>query len=206
MLGHAVRRFWELVLDAIVGMCRTRANYWLEFVLDSALGIAFLTEGIRHQVPATAAVLLFLSGLFLFSFFEYCFHRWLFHGSLRILAQGHATHHDNPLGYDSLPFFLPAFALFGLTGIGALLMPLGEAFLLSSGLAFGYVTYGLSHFIIHHMRFRRGLLRKWAACHHIHHYHPDRNFGVSSPLWDIVLGTRYVSAQDLARPRPGAAS
>jgi 4-hydroxysphinganine ceramide fatty acyl 2-hydroxylase len=31
-----------------------------------------------------------------------------------------------------------------------------------------------------------------AAHHLIHHHHPDANFGVTTPLWDIVLGTRYV--------------
>jgi sterol desaturase/sphingolipid hydroxylase (fatty acid hydroxylase superfamily) len=26
----------------------------------------------------------------------------------------------------------------------------------------------------------------------VHHYHPDTNFGVTTPLWDILLRTRYV--------------
>jgi len=26
----------------------------------------------------------------------------------------------------------------------------------------------------------------------VHHYHPDSNFGVTTPLWDVLLGTRYV--------------
>jgi dihydroceramide fatty acyl 2-hydroxylase len=26
----------------------------------------------------------------------------------------------------------------------------------------------------------------------VHHYHPDCNFGVTTPLWDYLLGTRYV--------------
>jgi hypothetical protein len=28
--------------------------------------------------------------------------------------------------------------------------------------------------------------------HHVHHYHPGTNFGVTTPLWDVLLGTRYV--------------
>jgi sterol desaturase/sphingolipid hydroxylase (fatty acid hydroxylase superfamily) len=32
------------------------------------------------------------------------------------------------------------------------------------------------------------------AHHHIHHYHPETNFGVTSPLWDTILGTRFVLA------------
>lgn len=206
MQGYAIRRFSGVVLDGIVRMSRTRANYWVEFVLDTALGVTLLTEGLLRHSPPLAAVSLILIGLFVFSFMEYCCHRWLFHGPLRLIAQGHTAHHGNPLGYDSLPFFLPALVLFGLIGVCGLLMPERDALLLASGIAFGYVTYGLSHFVIHHIRFRHGLIRRWAAYHHIHHYHPDRNFGVTTPLWDVVLGTRYVSNQNVTRPRPNVPS
>jgi dihydroceramide fatty acyl 2-hydroxylase len=32
------------------------------------------------------------------------------------------------------------------------------------------------------------------AHHHLHHYHPGTNFGVTLPLWDTFLGTRFVFA------------
>ena len=72
------------------------------------------------------------------------------------MVEGHRAHHENPLGYAGIPFFLPALLL-GLLGIFVLLIPAGSAFLLAGSIAFGYVTYGLSHFIIHHTRFRRRL-------------------------------------------------
>jgi sterol desaturase/sphingolipid hydroxylase (fatty acid hydroxylase superfamily) len=197
MQGYPLERFSLGVLDAIIKMSRTRANYWLEFILDGVLGVLFLSVGLRGHTSLFAAVLLVFLGLFVFSFMEYCFHRWVFHGRLRLLAQGHAAHHGDPTGYDSLPFFLPALILFVPTGLGALLLPVDDVLLLASGIAFGYVAYGLSHFVIHHKRFRPGLARKWAASHHIHHHHPDCNFGVTTPLWDIVLGTRYVSSANL---------
>jgi sterol desaturase/sphingolipid hydroxylase (fatty acid hydroxylase superfamily) len=34
-------------------------------------------------------------------------------------------------------------------------------------------------------------LRRWAGFHNIHHYHPETNFGVTTGLWDVLLGTRY---------------
>jgi sterol desaturase/sphingolipid hydroxylase (fatty acid hydroxylase superfamily) len=206
MQSFTLVRFSDGILDAILKMSRTRANYWLEFVLDGALAIILLSEGLRRHAPFAAAVSLILLGLLIFSFMEYCFHRWMFHGSLRLLAQGHAAHHDNPAGYDSLPFFLPALMLSAFTGIGALLMPIDDTLLLASGIAFGYVAYGLSHYMIHHKRFRHSLTRKWAAYHHIHHYHPDSNYGVTTPLWDFVLGTRYVSNGRPSRPRPKISS
>ena len=198
MQQYAKRGFPSVMLDAIVGMSRTRANYWLEFVLDSVLGGMLLAEGLERHTSALAAVLPILLGLFIFSLMEYCFHRWIFHGSLRLMVRGHTAHHANPLGYDSLPFFLPTLILLGLLGVCMLLMSAGDALLLCCGIAFGYVIYGLSHFVIHHIRFHNPLLRRWAAYHHIHHYHPDRNFGVTSPVWDILLGTRYVPNKNVA--------
>ena len=95
-----------------------------------------------------------------------------------------------PHGFASLDWIVLLLA--AVTGLCALWMPAPDAWLLASGIAFGYVAYGIGHFMIHHRRFRHPLLRKWAARHHIHHHHPERNFGVTSPLWDAVLGTRYV--------------
>jgi sterol desaturase/sphingolipid hydroxylase (fatty acid hydroxylase superfamily) len=194
MQEQMIRRLCGGVLDSIVQMSRTPANYWAEFALDIPVGIVLIFEGLRHHDIRPGAVFLtILFGLFLFSFCEYFFHRWLFHGSMMpLMAKGHHAHHVNPLGYDALPFFLPALVLLGLTGGYVLLMPARYAFLLSGAMAFGYVTYGLSHFSIHHTRFRNHLARRWAANHHIHHYHSESNFGVTTPLWDILLGTRYV--------------
>ncbi len=94
-----------------------------------------------------------------------------------------------------MPFFLPPMLLMVLVAIFALLLPIADALLLAGGLACGYAAYGLSHAIIHVRRFRRPLGRRWAAMHHIHHHHPETNFGVTTPFWDIVLRTRYVRTQ-----------
>jgi dihydroceramide fatty acyl 2-hydroxylase len=178
-------------VDAIVRMSSTRTNYWLEVVLDVALGTVLLAAGWQRS-GALGAVLAVAVGLLAFSFIEYFFHRWLFHTRIPLFAQGHDKHHREPLGYDSLPFFLPAAILLGLTGLLVLLLPAGFTLMMAGTATFGYVAYGLSHFVIHHVRFRQPLLRRWAGAHHVHHYHPDSNFGVTTPLWDYLLGTRYV--------------
>lgn len=187
---------WQLfksTKDIILKMSQTRANYWGEFVLDIPVGtLLIFTAFRRSDMQPFAAFMTILLGLFLFSFVEYFFHRWLFHGSVAFIVEGHRAHHQNPLGYDGLPFFLPALVLLGMIGILNLLMPLSYAFLLAGVTAFGYVTYGLSHYAIHHRRFRHHLAQRWAANHHIHHYHSDTNFGVTTPLWDTLLNTRYM--------------
>ena len=180
-------------VDAIVRMSATRANYWTEVGVDVTLCLVLLAEGWRlHAGRPLTALLVFGLGLLVFSFIEYFFHRWMFHTRVPLFEQGHRMHHAQPLGYDSLPFFLPAAVLLSLTGLLVLVMPTGLALLMAGAMTLGYIAYGLSHFTIHHVRFRQPLLRRWAAAHHVHHYHPDSNFGVTTPLWDVLLGTRYV--------------
>ena len=182
----------DILLSAISNLSKTPLNYWAEFAVDIPLGAALIFAGLRkNELGPIAVVLTILLGLFFFSIIEYSFHRWLFHGSVQIMVQGHCAHHENPLGYDSLPFFLPALVLLVLTSVFALLMPANYAFLLTGIIALSYVVYGLSHFTIHHHIFHSVLARNWAANHHIHHYHIDANFGVTTPLWDIVFKTHY---------------
>jgi sterol desaturase/sphingolipid hydroxylase (fatty acid hydroxylase superfamily) len=193
MQRQTIRGMLSAMPSFILRMSQTKINYWAEFGLDIPLGVVLIFEGLRrHDIHSIKVLLTFLLGLFIFSYFEYSVHRWLFHGSVRIIEQGHRGHHENPKGYDALPFFLPSLVILGLTGVFVLLMPTSYAFLLSGAMALSYVTYGLSHFSIHHTRFRQPLVRRWAAHHLIHHYHPETNFGVTTPLWDILLGTRNV--------------
>ncbi|QRP64234.1 sterol desaturase family protein [Rhodanobacter sp. FDAARGOS 1247] len=190
---------WRTGVDAIVRMSSTRTNYWAEVAIDSALCLLLLVLGWQqHDGGALTALLALGLGLFAFSFIEYLFHRWLFHTRIPLFTQGHDLHHARPLGYDSLPFFLPPVVLLLLAGVFVAIMPTGFALLLASSITFGYILYGLSHFIIHHVRFKQPLLRRWAGAHHVHHYHPDTNFGVTSSLWDVLLGTKYVR-----QPRKG---
>lgn len=187
------RSFPRTVVDVIVRMSATRTNYWAEVGVDAALALLLAVEGWRrHAGGPLAALLAFGLGLLAFSFIEYFFHRWMFHTRVPLFEQGHRTHHEQPLGYDSLPFFLPAVVLLALAGLFVLIMPVGFALMLAASITLGYIIYGLSHFIIHHVRFKRPLLRRWAGAHHVHHYHPDSNFGLTTPLWDVLLGTRYV--------------
>ncbi|MDR3388539.1 MAG: sterol desaturase family protein [Rudaea sp.] len=179
---------------AIVQLSTTRANGQAGLVADVAMSVVLLGTGFwRGDARAVPAIFTVLLGLFLFSFIEYCFHRWLFHGPSQIVEQGHRKHHEQPLGYDALPFFVPPLALLLLVCLFNLIVPASFAFLLAGSLAAGYAAYGLSHAAIHSMRFRYPLSKRWAAFHHIHHYHPETNFGVTTPLWDILLGTQYVS-------------
>jgi len=192
-------RFAGRTLRWLEWLSTTRANGYAGLAADTGIGLALLYAGMqRADVGAGVAAWLLAGGLVLFSLIEYCMHRWLFHGSLAIFEHGHRKHHEQPEAYDSLPFFVPPLATLLLTGILALAMPTTAALLLAAGVAVGYAAYGLTHTAFHTVRLRRWLSRRWAAAHHVHHCHPGINFGVTTPLWDILLQTRYVSARKRA--------
>lgn len=195
--GASPRGWWKRWLDSLERLSTTRANNRVSMVLDVITAIALLAAGAWQQhvrlLPALAVIAI---GLLAFSWIEYVFHRWIFHGdkTLDAFRKGHENHHVNPLTDAALPFFLPPAIVLLLVGLLALAMPLGYALLLMGAVALGYACYDWGHLIMHIRRFRNPWLRKWASYHHIHHYHPDYNFGVTSPLWDYAFGTLYVSA------------
>ena len=171
----------------------TKFNAQAGLLLDVGVSFALLAAGLRsNSFGVATAVVTVAIGLLVFSLVEYVFHRWLFHGRPNPARDGHDKHHVDPHGYDALPFFLPPLGVLAIAALLALFLPGSTALLLSGSLAVGYATYGVSHTIIHATRFRARIAVRWAANHHIHHNHPECNFGVTSPLWDIVLGTRYV--------------
>ena len=85
-------------------MSSTRLNYWREFAFTGGLAIALLGTVVeRHRGSWFAAFATVLAGLVAFSFIEYLFHRWIFHGPDSMYRRGHDAHHLDPRGYDALP-------------------------------------------------------------------------------------------------------
>jgi len=189
---RSITRLWHSGQRRIAWLSTTRANARAGLVADVVASGALLYAGSRRgDIDSAAALAIVLAGLVLFSFVEYCFHRWLFHGSVELLEQGHRKHHEQPQAHDSLPFFLPPLVALALVGVLSVFLPATVALLFTGGMAAGYAAYGLTHSSFHNVRFHYALPRRWAAAHHIHHFHPGSNFGVTTPLWDIVLQTRY---------------
>ena len=131
---------------------------------------------------------------------EYLLHRGLLHyraqaAAIRnVIDTLHLGHHWDPRDeakitvpvYASLPI---AFALLGLFRLTA--GSWEAAALLMAGTIVGYLYYEVVHFRIHRGSKRGRLLRRQRANHSFHHYKDsDRCFGVTTPLWDYVFGTR----------------
>ena len=149
----------------------------------------------------------FLAGLFLWTFAEYTLHRFVFHFPPRTPRQErlvflfHGVHHAQPQCKTrlvmppaaSIPMALIFYALFYLVfgvvlGIGYWIAPTFAGFII------GYLIYDMTHYATHHWAMRSGYLKFLKRYHMQHHYKtPDKRFGVSSPLWDTVFGTKPAS-------------
>ena len=147
-------------------------------------------------ISAGLEAVLFISGTLFWSFFEYLMHRYLFHlvvespRAKRFVYTMHGVHHEYPRDKERL--FMPPVPSLIVSSILFLLTYLIMGWLSLSffpGFVFGYIVYGSMHFAIHSYappRFMKALWRN----HHLHHYKaPEKGFGVSSVLWDIVFGT-----------------
>ena len=156
-----------------------------------------LYRGVTQRgIPAGTEAILFISGTLFWSFFEYLMHRYLFHmivespKAKRFVYTMHGVHHEYPRDKERL-FMPPVPSLVVSSIIFAIMYFMMGWYALSffPGFVFGYILYGSMHYAIHSFsppKFMKALWRN----HHLHHYKaPEKGFGVSSVLWDIVFGT-----------------
>lgn len=152
-------------------------------------------------VPVVAG---FAGGLFLWTLAEYLLHRFLFHYEptgptlQRVWYLIHGVHHEQPQCKTrlvmppilSIPLALAHYALFYAV-FGMLLGAWRWVDPLFAGLLTGYLVYDMTHYATHHLAMKWGFLKFLKRYHLLHHYKtPDDRYGISSPLWDFVFGTR----------------
>ena len=182
-------------------VCASRLNYRLSFAFDFATPLVLCYCGVVRLAgsPAadwSAAVFSFLAGAFVFTFIEYGMHRWLFHARSSFATESHRRHHRSPREPTSMPF--PCSAAGGLLLWWLALAVFGEqiAFFVASGILSGYFYYAVLHHLQHHVHVKavrlRSLQNRWAA-HALHHARLDKNYGVTTSLWDHVFGTYHGS-------------
>lgn len=190
----------------------TRAPPWSPYALHLPLIVALLAFGTAPFTPA-AALGLVAAGALAWTFVEYWLHRLFFHldprgDARRVTAYVvHLHHHAAPADRARL-VATPAQSLgLALLLLGAYSLAAGPAarWPLLAGTLLGYLGYELVHLRAHHGRPRTGLGRRLRRHHLRHHFaDPARNFGISSPLWDLVFRT-YSSGHDPEDSAPPAA-
>jgi Fatty acid hydroxylase len=177
----------------LLRLAESKANYWATYPVDLALMLFFLAwDAVHLHVGAAALAGWFLTGVFVWTFTEYAFHRWMYHvPGLAITRWGHDKHHADPTAYVALPFlvtpvlFLPLQQLagnwFAVRGLSAVL----------AGWFAGFIAYSFFHHALHHYRLPYAWYRHLQSQHRIHHAIPDVNFGVTMRGWDRVFRTEF---------------
>ena len=150
-------------------------------------------------LPEAAKPGLMALGLLTWTLIEYVLHRFLLHSRpqppafLSMVEKLHLGHHRNP--QDERKITVPvsgslpiACGLLGLFRLVTGSWPL--AALLMTGSIAGYVYYETVHFWIHCGRRHDRWLGQRRANHLLHHFkHQTRCFGVTTQVWDQLLGT-----------------
>jgi len=165
------------------------------------------------------SALYFLIGLLVWTFLEYLLHRFAFHAPEAVMRETHeisagltldqpvipalptlrhkiyfifhGVHHEYPS--DSRRLVMPPVASIPMGLVAWLIIStiLAESAIPTfAGLLTGYLIYDSTHFVVHHRSVPTPFGKLLKRTHMRHHFlDPDENYGVSSPLWDIVFGT-----------------
>ena len=161
-------------------------------------------SGAVIQFKAISIISTFLAGMFSWSLFEYCIHRFAFHfvaeseRATRIVYIIHGNHHEYPRDKERLfmppvPSLMLAAAVFATQYfLFSLFHASAFAFAFFPGFILGYLMYGTMHYAIHAWNPPFKWMKPLWRNHHLHHYKNDHmGFGVSSTLWDHVFGTMF---------------
>ncbi len=148
-------------------------------------------------IPLGLGLAFFALGILAFTFVEYMMHKHFFHMEPdtplkdKLQYNIHGVHHDYPKDKDRLampPFVSAAYAAIFYLVFTLLMGDFALYFL--PGFLLGYAGYLGVHYVVHAYNPPKNFLKVLWVNHAIHHYKdPDTAFGVSSPLWDYLLGT-----------------
>lgn len=173
----------------------TRAHPASPYLLH--LPLLALALARARALPLAHLLALLAAGALAWTLVEYWLHRGFFHmrgdtPARRVTSYiVHRHHHAAPADPDriaatplySLGLLALLFALYGVAGPE-------PRWALLAGTILGYLAYELLHWRLHHAAPRTAPGRALRRHHQRHHHGDGRsNFGISSPLWDLVFRT-----------------
>jgi sterol desaturase/sphingolipid hydroxylase (fatty acid hydroxylase superfamily) len=138
-------------------------------------------------------------GAFLWTGVEYLLHRFAFHEK-PVAALGASEHQRHHVEVDYFaPTWQKALAAGAVTGLLWPLAWLASDALSATAFTTGFVAMYVSYEVLHrraHTHPPRGPYGRWLRRNHFaHHFRdPRRAYGVTSPVWDLVFGTRLPAA------------
>jgi len=166
------------------------SSFWI-FPL---LSIVLLITGHRVEPlkPVSRLFWLLPVGLASWTLLEYIFHRIFLH-KVALVSESHRLHHLDPRN-GALILVPPVYALLISAGLfGILLLSIRSLFDvagITTGIWLGFLYYETVHYRVHMSLANSRLLQHHRRAHFYHHFsHVDRCFGVTSSIWDRILGT-----------------
>jgi len=174
----------------------TKTNVYVYFISYTAILCYFIYYSLNHM-----SILNFLcalaSGFFVWTFVEYSMHRFSFHykssySAIKLFTfLFHGVHHAYPrdISRSITPLFMSALIAISFFIIFKKISPIYSEGIFS-GFILGYLLYTIIHDSTHHFALNYPALKQLKINHMNHHYYnTNKNFGVTSPLWDFVFGT-----------------
>jgi len=181
----------------------SRTQWWVVPLIWIPVSMYLLFSAIDSFQSVKIGLLLYIVGIFAWTFFEYTLHRFVFHfvedrlpdhGVARVCHfLMHAVHHLFPL--DPLRLVMPPALLAVMCCpfwfVFEALLPTLVIRGIWSGVFTGYIAYDMIHYHSHHSAFQNiPYLNEIKRYHMKHHFkQPEMGFGVSNKLWDWVFGT-----------------
>ncbi|ODV77240.1 Inositolphosphorylceramide-B hydroxylase [Suhomyces tanzawaensis NRRL Y-17324] len=173
--------------------------WWLVPLIWLPCNFAIFYVGFVNQ-NKVIALSFWVLGLCIWTFVEYCLHRFIFHLdgylpdhplALTLHFLLHGIHHYLPMDTKRLvlpptlfivlayPFYKLVFAVF----------PFYMACSGFAGGTLGYIMYDVTHYVLHHTKLPQ-FLQELKTYHLEHHYkNYEMGFGVTSRFWDVIFET-----------------
>ena len=184
--------------DLLERFTRTRLATIILFWLPASAGLIILGSS-NGQLAILQTGAIVVSTMFAWTLFEYAFHRFVFHldrwmpSAKRFCFVMHGSHHVDPTdaGRNITPLVVSVPILAVLLGTAMLIFGQAGGLVFAGTFGLSYLAYDVIHYGCHQWRVR-GSLASYIRRHHLSHHYVDdaRHFGVTSPLWDWVLGTQ----------------
>lgn len=193
---ETVRLFDNDVLEFL-----SRVHYTVPLFIYIPVIAYFLYHAVVSYSFSFVTILAFVVlGIIVWTLTEYTLHRFIFHyvpksewgEKMHFIV--HGVHHAYPK--DTKRLVMPPSVSIPLAFIFYFIfrLILGQAFVAPFfvGFVMGYLFYDLTHYAIHHFPIHNKfflILKK----HHARHHYQNENlgFGVSSPVWDDIVGTNF---------------
>lgn len=168
------------------------------FVWTPVIGFFLYDSMINKAMTLSELALWAVIALIVWTITEYVLHRFLFHFPAKsrtgqyMVYLFHGLHHEDPNDHTRLVFPpVPAFFIFCLLYLFFALFV--SAQFINAFMAFfmvGYLAYDYIHYATHHFPMA-GVVGRVLKKHHLQHHFKKEHarYGVSSPLWDIILQT-----------------